>query len=256
MLTAVVALATIVSLASAPAVAGRYELIKSDIPDEGYQYSDVPGGVCEAYEKNLNSFPDERYGMACGRKLNPASGFTRPTWEKLDFIKHARLVQEIEIVRKFPRFFGKRVDETQFLAALKEQQAKGLSLELTRLDIDEDGKPDNLIRFGWAGECDASNSSTFTNPAQRYLLVADSALEKVDPRSRFIGAMDDVFLYKGRVYSDLFYGDPDFRRNRDGVLYLLRFGRHGAGDICRFSYHDPNLTFNKGRSPRSPRRSD
>lgn len=133
------------------AQAGRYELIKTEIPDEGYQYSDLPGGVCEAYEKNLNSFPDEPYGMACGRKLNPALGFTRPTWEKLDLLKHAVLVQEIELFLKFPPFFSERVDEKRFLVALKEQQAKGLTLELTRLDIDEDGKPDNLIRFGWEG---------------------------------------------------------------------------------------------------------
>jgi len=73
--------------------------------------------------------------------------------------------------------------------------------------------------------------------------VADGTLAKVDSRSRFIGAMDDAFSYKGRVYSDLFYGEPEYRRKRDGVIYLLHFFRYGAGRICRFHYYDPSLTF-------------
>lgn len=230
--------------APASSWAARFELIKTPIPDEGYQYSDQPGGVCEAYENNLNSFAGEPYGMACGRKLNPALGFIRPTWEKLDLLKHAALLQEIEIFFKFPPFFGERVDAKRFLVALTEQQAKGLSLEVTRLDIDEDGKTDNLIRFGWTGGCDASNPMTFSNPSQRYLLVVDSALTKVDSRTRFIGARDDVFLYKGKVYSDIFYGDPYYLRQRDASIHLLVFFSKGAARICRFHYYNPNLTFN------------
>ena len=83
------------SLSTMPAGAGRYVLIKQSAPGESYAYSDVPGGVCEAYEKNLARFAYEPYGMACGRKLDPALGFTRPRWEKLDVFKHAGLVHEI-----------------------------------------------------------------------------------------------------------------------------------------------------------------
>src|SRR3954451_4481293 len=83
-------------LFTAPVFAGHYELVKEDDPGgRGYVYGDVAGGVCEAYEKNLARFENEPYGMACGRKLDPTLGFTRPSWEKLDISRYANLVHEI-----------------------------------------------------------------------------------------------------------------------------------------------------------------
>ena len=88
------ALAFALVLSHTCAHAGQYKLDKNDDPEQGYQFSDV-GGVCVAYEKNLASFGDLPYGMACGRKLNRRFGFTRPAWKKMDVASHAGLVRDI-----------------------------------------------------------------------------------------------------------------------------------------------------------------
>ncbi len=53
---------------------------------------------------------------------------------------------------------------------------------------------------------------------------------------------DDVFLYKGNVYSDALYGfgfSEEVRRKqgRDAELFLFGFLRYGAGAKCKFHYN-------------------
>jgi len=65
--------------------AGRYELIKG----KGVE-------VCEAYKKNLESFPDPYPTMACERKINPEfKDFEKPVWEKVDLEQHRELFRRL-----------------------------------------------------------------------------------------------------------------------------------------------------------------
>lgn len=241
------------SLSTMPAGAGRYVLIKQSAPGESYAYSDVPGGVCEAYEKNLARFAYEPYGMACGRKLDPALGFTRPRWEKLDVFKHAGLVHEIFFALRWE--FPWQPNPRPWMDRLKEAVGRGMVLEIARVDLDGDGKPENLLRIGSEKPCDPkegiAHSSMFVGRGKSMVIV-DPSLTKVEAT---IIPPDDVFLYKGRVYSDALYGfgfSENVRRKegRDAELFLFGFLRYGAGAQCKFHYYaaphiKPEL---KGRS--------
>lgn len=232
------------TLIATPAVAGRYELIKRDVPGESYQYSDIPGGVCEAYEKNLNRFSDRPNGMACGREIDPELGFTRPKWERLDPLKYKELAKDIGRFQgscpKPPA--GQSVDPKCLDGVFARMIENGFFLELTHLDINEDGNPDTVVRTGRDWPCDPNVESNFRHPPYESLYVADAGLTRVLDASRFIDQVGgDIFRYRGRVYSDMLFGGP--YPDREGTLYLFRFGSHGPGEICRLYYHDPKLKF-------------
>lgn len=225
------------SLSAMPAGAGRYVLIKQSAPGESYAYSDVPGGVCEAYEKNLARFANEPYGMACGRKLDPALGFTRPRWEKLDVFKHADLVHKIFIALRWES--PSNPDPRPWIERLNQAVARGMTLEITHIDLDGDGKPENLLRIGSEKPCDPkegiARSSMFVGQGKSMVIV-DATLKKVDAT---ILPPDDVFLYKGEVYSDALglshqMGRPE---GPDAALFLFHFLRYGAGAQCKFHYY-------------------
>lgn len=217
-----------------PVHAGRYELIKQSDPGESYAYSDVPGGVCEAYEKNLARFESEPYGMACGRKLDPALGFTRPTWEKLDAFQHVNLLQQI-----YSRPGEPELDAESWMKRLKEMVGRGMVIEITRLDLDGDGKPENMVRVGSPKPCDPKQGiarSSMTVGRGRFMVIVDQSLTKVEAT---ILPPDDVFLYKGKVYADALGMSHQMGRpgGPDAALFLFGFLRYGAGDICKFHYY-------------------
>lgn len=227
---------TALLLAVSTAHAGRYELVKRSDPGggRGYVYSDVPGGVCEAYEKNLARFENEPYGMACGRKLDPALGFTRPTWEKLDVFKHAELVHEIFFALRWE--FPWQPDPRPWMDRLKEAAGRGMVLEITRVDLDGDGKPENLLRIGKERLCDPKEEIKHSSSWGKRIVIVDSALTKVEAT---ISPPNDVFLYKGNVYSDMLglSGQSGRPGGPDAALLLFQFARRGAGHICNYHYY-------------------
>jgi hypothetical protein len=221
------------------ALAGRYELVKRSDPGggRGYVYSDVPGGVCEAYEKNLARFADEPYGMACGRKLDPALGFTRPKWERLDPWKHQDLMKDIRRVHDWNR--PADIDPNDWEGLLKRVIEWGLVVELARVDLDGDGKSENLLRTGKERLCDPKDEIKRSSSWGKEIVIVDSALTKVEAK---IGPPDDVFLYKGNVYSDMLgqSGQSGRPGGPDAALFLFGFLRYGAGTKCIFHYYaDP-----------------
>jgi len=229
----------LMALMVAPASAERYELVKRGKPGESYRYSDVPGGVCEAYEKNLARFADIPYGMACGRKLDPALGFTRPTWEKLDVLQHAELMRDIYRKERWDTF--RDFDSRPFLERLKESVAHGMVLEIARVDLNGDGKMENLARVTISSErsCDPKEEIKHHSTGRKPIVIVDSTLSKVEATTL---VKDDVFLYKGNVYSDALYGfgfSEEVRRKqgRDAELFLFGFLRYGAGAKCKFHYN-------------------
>lgn len=254
-------LAAALGLAAMPAFAGRYELIKTDIPDEGYAYVTTPtvDAVCEAYEKNLNSFDNEPYGMACERKLNPAFGFTPVPWKKLDLVQHADLVQELGQFRTLPPFSGHHYDPKRLVEVIKEEEAKGLTLEVAPVKFDEHGESYFLARFGPSINCDPRKRLDFNIPFHKAILLLDVSYRLLKTESNQLDIYgDSVFRFQGKTYTDLFYGnapqpggDPRSKRPYQAVLYLFSLKNMGAVSlsrvdvirVCRFHYFDSNLSF-------------
>lgn len=200
------------------AYGGQYRLIKG----EGIE-------VCEAYAKNLNSF-EKRFPMWCERKLNPAmSDFSKPLWEKMNVRQNLGLLRAIEEQFDFLGF-GQRPE-----ANLKrwEHYVEGkindghLRLDLTRVDINNDGRLDSVIKFN-EGRCPS------THRFLTALLVLNEDKSAVDIKSMHlfqnpqpplpytIGggtdyAMYDVFIYRGRSYFDRWSQSKD----QTGILRIF-----------------------------------
>ena len=68
------------------------------------------------------------------------------------------------------------------------------------------------------------------------MVIVDSTLTKVEAK---IIPRDDVFLYKGKVYSDALGLSHKMGRpgGPDAALLLFHVGRYGAGRICNYHYY-------------------
>jgi hypothetical protein len=223
------------------ACSGQYVLEKKDDSKESYQFIDIDG-VCAAYEKNLARFSHLPYGMACGRELDPKLGFTRPTWTKLDLVEHAGLVREI--YRQLRWDIDLRNDPRPWIEHAKALVARGITLELFNIDIDGDGTPEHLLRFGSGRPCKPEEEVlSSVMPGRNTFVLADATLTQILPST--ITSADDVILYNGKLYVDNFFSVPHPNKRRNGLLYLYKIGRWGTGigtaSICRFRYVDPNL---------------
>ncbi len=234
-----------------PSWAGRYELITKKIPGQSYQYGDVTG-VCRAYEKNLNRFSNIPYGMACERQLDPTLGFIRPKWEKLDVMQHAVLVSDIFKFLHWDRNLApdSRPWEEQLKDMIAPHKPGGrypLVMELMRVDLNRDGKLENLVRIGDERPCDPEKVFRNVLPQpQKQLVVVDGSLTKIDSDfSHYVfRPSGGVFMYQGYAYSETFHSEPEQLRSKeehDAILILHPvFARGAAGAECRFYYHDTN----------------
>ena len=122
---------------------------------------------------------------------------------------------------------------------LKKSVDRGLRLELTRVDLNVDGKPESLARVTITSErpCHPQEEIKQGSTGRKPILIVDSALTKVEGTTMI---KDDVFLYKGKVYADKLTGYSEQVRPKvghDAMLSLYQFGRYGAGRICKFFYN-------------------
>lgn len=240
--------ATLILVASIPVSAGRYAYAP-DKRAEGLSSMVNDREACDAYLKNLNKFQDRPYGMACRRELDPKLGFTRPTWEKLDVLKHIPLTIAIMGLEQFPQ------DPALREARIKEMVEKeNFVLDVTRVDLN--GKIVNLVRFGFYKPCDPKLEIDPTDTRWNNHLgirVANEALTGVDPYSRkgfYSSALDDVFIYNGKVFTDVFTSEPielRVQRKRVGRLELFHFIDLGVTRACTFTYSNTTTPYQKRR---------
>jgi hypothetical protein len=215
--------------------AGEYELI------EGKEKA-----VCIAYGKNLNSFKKLPHAMVCERKLNPKfTDFKKPEWKKLDVWENR------EIVRKMDRylwnsrnesekeFFDKNIN--QWLERLKEGiKNDEITISLARVDIDNDGKIDNVIQYDM-GSCSATDESSFASPdGRRFIIFNDDMTSINENLSDFTKVLRlEIIIYKGRTYLDCFLGQLKYKDGKimvfDSVMNTSGWTNLGA-KICTYKY--------------------
>ena len=176
--------------------------------------------VCEAYLKNLNSFP-KAPPMVCERPLNPElKDFQKPEWKALDVGENFALLKEIlrysykEKGGDFEAYYNK------VLPTLKNNITdRQIKLSVTQLDVDLDGKLENVLRHE-IDTCDPANESLFATPGGREFFVLNEEKTKIDVQKTkkiHLGGRLDIFLYKGQISIDGWGGNLGFK---DGVIYV------------------------------------
>lgn len=216
-------------LAIPTAQAGKYELVKG----QGVE-------VCEAYDRNLNSFSQLSYPMACERKLDPTlSQFAKPEWEEMDVWANRKLLREIEHLFRLEWRIDYEVWERLLMQRIRDGHRR---LLLTHVDIDNDGKKDNVLKY-------VNGSCTGTHFYATPLLVvkADNSALDADRTSNFLqnpGAgrsteagrwgytMYDVFIYKDQTYFDLWSELAD----QKGLVRVFQTRNNQTREFCSYRY--------------------
>ena len=214
------------------------------------QYAFVKGKgipVCEDYYKNLVSF--ESYDIICERKINPKfSDFTKPKWIKLNLAKNKELLQQII---KFRGYSSQFADDKKIIERILKKDQRfpfysTVKMYLSKIDINNDFKPDNIILFS-AGSCEDMRMS------EKFMVVLNEDKNMIDIEktkqilinppvfqaedSRIINihfTFHDIFYYKNRTYFDRWAvsaGIPEF--NKD-TLSVYKLSNNKAEEICRF----------------------
>lgn len=137
--------------------------------------------VCEAYLKNLNSFPDDP-PMVCERKVNPKfTGFSKPVWQPLDALEHLDLLEQIE--RQKLSYIEEDIrNREKLIVWFKEHIVSGrIRLALTNIDIEQNGMTANetVLQYEYA-DCDPANESNFAGLAGRAFYVLSPGKVQID----------------------------------------------------------------------------
>ena len=178
--------------------------------------------VCEAFLKNLNSFPNDP-PMVCERKINPKfPEFSTPTWQPLDAQEHLALIEEIERWKPYETGFDDPIQREKMLAQITERIKNGvIRLTVTDLDIDEDGVAETVLKYEYA-DCDPANESQFAGMSGRsfYVLAAEKmTLDKGKSGNFSMRIRGDIFLFKKHTYITVWSGNLGFK---DGLLSVYR----------------------------------
>lgn len=200
-------------------------------------------GVCERYAKNLNSFSHLSYPMACDRKLNPEfDGFKKPTWETLDVWSHRQLLRDIEHFLQLG-WAKRESDYESWVKDLKRRIQDGhVHLLSTNVDIDNDGKKDNVLKYV-NGSCTGthfyatpllvvnSDGSALDVAKTSYLLQNPSAGGNSDA-GRWGYTMYDVFIYSDESYFDRWSEQTD----QKGILKVFQTRNNQTQELCSYRY--------------------
>lgn len=138
--------------------------------------------VCEAYLKNLNSFPDDP-PMVCERKVNPKfSEFSKPVWQPVDASKHLDLVEQIERWKPYETGFEDPKRREEILTSIKARIENGkVQLAVTDLDIEQNGTTtkETVLRYEFA-DCNPDSESHFAHSAGRRLYALNAERTQID----------------------------------------------------------------------------
>ncbi|MEO7861015.1 MAG: hypothetical protein ABIU05_11310 [Nitrospirales bacterium] len=222
-------------------VLGMLWLLMADVATAGDYVLMVGKGieVCQAYLKNLNSFPNDP-PMVCERKVNPKfPEFSTPIWQPLDALERFDLLAQVERQRPSYREEEYVRHREKIMAWLKERIATGqIRLATTDLDIEQGGTITTQVVLQYTfADCDPMNESHFAGSAGRTLYVLNAERTQLDvEKSKNISYLGraDVFLYKNRVHLTQWGGNMGFK---DGTLSVLPpLGGINSFGLCRYRY--------------------
>jgi hypothetical protein len=193
--------------------------------------------VCEAYLKNLNSFPDDP-PMVCERKVNPKfQEFSKPVWQPLDALKNLDLIEQIGRWKPYQTGFEDPKRREEILALIKARIENGeLRLAVTNLDIEQDGTTEIVLRYD-RGNCDPANESHFAGSPGRAFYVLNAEKTQLDTeKSGNFGGLDraDLVVFKNRTYITVWSGNLGFKDGTLGVYRPFSLVGHQPG---RCDYH-------------------
>lgn len=182
--------------------------------------------ICEAYLKNLDSFPNHP-PMVCDRPLNPTlAEFSKPQWQPLEVWPNRHLLRQA--IRNRPsnlsytdEEFEKRDPYDKWEANLQERmKERVMTFGTADLDVDRDGEKETVLRFDTGFPCDPANESTFAHAGgiEFYVLTSDGQNLDAWKSGNFnMAGRPEIFLYKGRVYLTTWVGNLKFS---DGQLWV------------------------------------
>jgi hypothetical protein len=222
-------------------VLGLLWLLMADLATAGDYVMVVGKGfeVCEAYFKNLNSFPNHP-PMVCERPLNPKlTAFSKPGWQPVDILQNLDLLRLVEQTLRGLTDEQFDAKKEEWLAQTREAVERHLlTLSTASLDVDRDGKEETVVEYKQV-DCDPKNQATYSTPSgsKLFALTPDHRGLDVWKSGNFnpIGGRPELFLFKDQVYLTTWAGGPNFR---GGELWVLT-PNHVPGmdkQTCKFTY--------------------
>ncbi len=244
---------------SKPSKAGEYKLLhrpllmKSTTPYAPYPKATDPS-VCKAYEKNLNSFPDEIHPMSCNRRINETiNGLIGIEWKLLEGSESVDLLVSAIIDKMAEREI---VDESKQRTNLHnsisqriKDRKKQISIE--HFDIDNDGNGNVVIRVSNINVPPPLGcvDGKYTDSSYYYQYYIFDGKDKINKRStRSLkykqGSSFNVFRFNNRIYLDTWkrdYIDPWQEKNEKKwflKVYETRPAYAGIAKrlVCEFTY--------------------
>ncbi len=212
-------------------VLGMFWLLMADLATAG-DYKLVLGKgieVCEAYLKNLNSFPNDP-PMVCERPLNPKLiESSRPKWQPLEFWPNRHLLRQA--IRQHAsnqaytdEEFEKRDPYDKWEANMQGRLSeRAMTFHTAKLHVDQDGTEETVLRFDTAWPCDPTDEFTFSYAGgiEFYILTPDG--QRIDGQKTGLifhghAGRPDLFLHKGRVFETHWFGDRYFKNGQLNVM--------------------------------------
>lgn len=203
-------------------VLGVLWLLMADLATAGDYVMVIGKGVevCEAYLKNLNSFPSH-LPMVCDRPLNPTfTEFSKPVWQPVD------VLQNLDLLRQVEQHLWGLTDEQwnkqkeQWEVKVQERVAKGwLLMSTTKLDVERDGPLEIVLRYvnNTPPKCDPKNESFYAHPGgspYHFILTPDTRrldVQKTQLAFPGYGGKPDIFVYNEMWYLTTWAGNLNFQ---------------------------------------------
>ena len=229
-------------------VLGILWLLMADLATAGDYVLAVGKGIeaCEAYLKNLKSFPNHP-PMVCDRPINQKSAeFSRPDWKELAGHNNLNLLSQIW--RSFDNLTVEQFEQSplkeQWIASLQKPGKKeGIAIQVAELDLDLDGVKEPVLHYYEIGTCDPLNESQFATPYGSLFYILTSDGQSIDwEKTRLMlpsqAGRPDLFLYKDRAFFSKWAGNLEFK---DGQLHLMSkvYVAPGVPSYvgCEYKYH-------------------
>lgn len=195
--------------------------------------------VCEAYFKNLNSFPSHP-PMVCERPLNHKfTEFSKPVWQPVDILQNFDLLRQVEQTLRGMTDEQWDRQSKQWEVKIQERVTNGwLSMSTTELDVDRDGNIERVLRYvNDPGGCDPKNQATYSHPSGTEFYVLTPDQKRIDVQKSQMafpgyGGRPEVFIYGGQWYLTTWAGGPRFEGGQLSIHSVELTPRRP----CQFTY--------------------